>query len=83
MQVEEAAWGIAVLQFDEACRTAVFTGLNEETVRKLLEEDGLGVRNEEEAFEGLVGWMKGEGEGGCWGGSCWGVSLWRDGGEVP
>jgi hypothetical protein len=31
-------------------------------VGRLLEEDGLGVRREEAAFEGLVGWMKG-GEG--------------------
>ena len=59
-QVEEAAWGMAVRQFDEVCRTAGFMGLDEETVGKLLEEDGLGVRNEEEAFEGLAGWMKGD-----------------------
>ena len=57
-QVEEAAWGMAVRRFDEVCRTAGFMGLDEETVGKLLEEDGLGVVKEEEAFEGLVGWMK-------------------------
>ena len=63
-QVEAAAWGMAVRRFDEVCRTAGFMGLDEETVGKLLEEDGLGVRKEEEAFEGLVGWMKGDaGEG--------------------
>ena len=39
-------------------------GLDEETVGKLLEEDRLGVRKEEEAFEGLVGWMKGDAGGG-------------------
>ena len=63
-QVEEAAWGMAVGRFDEVCRTAGFMGLDEETVGKLLEEDGLGVRKEEEAFEGLVGWMKGDAGGG-------------------
>ena len=57
-QVEAAAWTIAVEQFDEVCRTAGFMVLDEETVGKLLEEDGLGVVKEEEAFEGLVGWMK-------------------------
>ena len=44
------------------CATAGFMGLDEETVGRLLEDDGLGVRREEAAFEGLVGWMKG-GEG--------------------
>ena len=48
-------------RFDEVCRTAGFIWLDEETVGKLLEEDGLGVVKEEEAFEGLVGWMKGDG----------------------
>ena len=63
-QVEKAAWGMAVRRFDEVCRTAGFMGLDEETVGKLLEEDGLGVRKEEEVFEGLVWWMKGDaGEG--------------------
>ena len=37
-----------------------FTGLDEETVGKLMEEDGLGVVKEEEAFEGSVGWIKGD-----------------------
>ena len=63
-QVEEAAWEMAVRQFDEVCRTAGFMGLDEETVGKLLGEDGLGVRKEEEAFEGLVVWMKGNAGGG-------------------
>ena len=63
-KVEEAAWGMAVRRFDEVCRTAGFMGLDEETVGKLLEEDGLGVVKEEEAFEGLVGWMKGNAGGG-------------------
>ena len=63
-QVEEAAWGMAVRRFDKVCRTAGFMGLDEETVGKLLEEDGLGVVKEEEAFEGLVGWMKGDTLGG-------------------
>ena len=61
-RVEEAAWGVAVDRFEEVCGTAGFMGLEEETVGRLLEEDGLGVRREEAAFEGLVGWMKG-GEG--------------------
>jgi hypothetical protein len=61
-RVEEAAWGIAVDRFEEVCATAGFMGLEEETVGRLLEVDGLGVRREEAAFEGLVGWMKG-GEG--------------------
>ena len=43
VQVEAAAWGMAVGRFDEVCRTAGFMGLDEETVGKLLEEDGLGV----------------------------------------
>ena len=59
-QVEEAAWEMAVRRFDEVCRTAGFMGLDEETVGKLLEEDGLGVLKEEEAFEGLMRWMKGD-----------------------
>ena len=63
-RVEEAAWGMAVRRFDEVCRTAGFVGLDEETAGKLLEEDGLGVREEEDAFEGLVGWMKGDAGGG-------------------
>ena len=46
-------------RFDEVCRTAGFIGLDEETVGKLLDENGLGVVKEEEVFEGLVGWMKG------------------------
>ena len=63
-QVEEAAWRMAVRRFDEVCKTAGFMGLDEETVGKLLEEDGLGVRKEEEVFEGLVWWLKGDaGEG--------------------
>ena len=63
-QVEAAAWRMAVRRFDEVCRTAGFMGLDEETVGKLLEEDELGVRKEEEAFEGLVRWMKGDAGGG-------------------
>ena len=63
-QVEEAAWGMLVERFDEVSRTAGFIGLDEETVGSLLEEDGLGVRKEEEVFEGLVRWMKGDAGGG-------------------
>ena len=63
-QVEAAAWGMAVERFDEVSRTAGFMGLDEETLGTLLEEDGLGVRTEEEAFEGLVRWMKGGAGGG-------------------
>ena len=62
-RVEEAAWGMAVGRFEEVSKTAGFTHLDEETVGRLLEEDGLGVRKEEEAFEGLVRWMKGIGDG--------------------
>jgi hypothetical protein len=61
-RVEEAAWKVVVGKFEEVCATAGFMGLDEETVGRLLEDDGLGVRTEEVAFEGLVGWMKG-GEG--------------------
>jgi hypothetical protein len=39
--------------------TAVSMGLDEEKVGWLLEVNGLRVRREEAAFEGLVGWMKG------------------------
>ena len=63
-RVEEAAWRMTVRKFDEVCRTAGFMGLDEETVGKVLEEDGLGVVKEEEAFEGLVRWMKGDSGGG-------------------
>ena len=62
-RVEEAAWEMAVGQFEEVSKTAMFTYLDEETVGRLLEEDGLGVMKEEEAFEGLVRWMKGGGGG--------------------
>ena len=61
-RVEEAAWGIAVRQL-----TAAFRGLDEETAGKLVEEDWLGVRKEEEAFEGLVYWIKGCALRGLWG----------------
>jgi hypothetical protein len=61
-RAEEAAWGMAVNRFEEVCATAGFMMLEEETVGRLLEEDGLGVRSEEAAFEGLLGWMTG-GEG--------------------
>ena len=56
--VEAAAWGMAVDRFDEVSATEGFKGLDEETMGRLLEEDGLGVKKEEEAFEGLVRWMK-------------------------
>ena len=62
-QVEAAAWQMAVDRFETVSRTAGFIDVDEETVGTLLDEDGLGVRNEEEAFEGLVWWMRG-GEGG-------------------
>ena len=62
-QVEKAAWEMAVEWFDEVSKTPSFIELDEETVGMLLEEDGLGVMKEEEAFEGLVGWMKGDCEG--------------------
>ena len=63
-QVEEVAWGMAIERFDQVSKTGGFMGLDEEIVGKLLEEDGLGVVKEEEAFEGLVGWMKGDAGGG-------------------
>ena len=59
-KVEEAAWAMAVERFDEVSRTAGFMRLDEETVGKLLEEDGLGVRKEEEVFEALAGWIQGD-----------------------
>ena len=63
-QVEDEAWGMVVERFDEVSETAGFMGLDEETMGRLLEEDGLGVKKEEEAFEGLVRWMKGDAGGG-------------------
>ena len=54
VQVEGAAWGMAVRRFDEVCRSAGFMGLDEETVWKLLDEDGLGVRRRR-----LRGWWDG------------------------
>ena len=63
-RVEEAAWGMAVGRFKEVSKTAGFTHLDEETVGRLLEEDGLGVWKEEAVFEGLVRWIKGIGDGG-------------------
>ena len=62
-RVEQAAWGMAVGRFEEVSKTAGFMHLDEETVGRLLEEEGLGVRKEEEAFEGLAQWMKGVGDG--------------------
>ena len=61
---------MAVGRFNEVCRTAGFMGLDEETVGKLLKEDGLGVVKEEESFKGLVGWMRGKMAGRCGDGSC-------------
>ena len=61
-QIEEAAWTMAVDQFEEISKSARFTRLDEETLGRLLQEDGLGVRKEEGTFEALVRWMKG-GEG--------------------
>ena len=63
-QVEKAAWGMLVERFNEVYQTANFLGLDKETVGKLLEEECLGVRKEEEAFEGLLGWMKNGAGGG-------------------
>ena len=60
-QVEKAAWEMAVARFDEVSGTAGFMELDEEVLGRLLDSDGLGVRTEEEAFEGLVRWMKGGG----------------------
>ena len=63
-QVEDAAWGLAVERFEEVSGTAGFLGLDEETMGRLLEEDGLGVKKESVVLEGLVRWMKdGGGEG--------------------
>ena len=59
MQVEEAAWNMAVERFEEVSKSADFVGLDEETVGRLLDEDRLGVRKEDEAFEGLMRWLKG------------------------
>ena len=43
-------------------------GLEEEVLGRVLEDEGLGVRSEERAYEGLVRWMMGgKGGGGCWG----------------
>jgi hypothetical protein len=58
---------MAVDRFEQVCDTAGFMGLGEETVGRLLDDDGLKVKREEAAFEGLVGWIKG-GEGGGPGG---------------
>ncbi len=60
-RAEEAAWGMAAGKFEEVSATAGFMELDEETIGRLLDDDGLGVRREEAAFEGLVGWMKGGG----------------------
>jgi hypothetical protein len=61
-RVEEASWSMVVRRFQEVSGTTGFLGLDEETVGRVLEEDDLGVRREEEALKGLLLWMKG-GEG--------------------
>ena len=55
-------------RFEEVAGTKGFMGLEEEALRRVLEDEGLGVRSEERAYEGLVRWMMGgKGGGGCWG----------------
>jgi len=62
---EEAARKLAVERFEEVAGTGGFLRLSEETVGRLLEEDGLGVGTEEAAFEAAVRWMQ-AGDGGSW-----------------
>ena len=67
-RVEAAAERMVVEGFEEVAGTEGFMGLEEEALRKVLEDEGLGVRSEERAYEGLVRWMMGgKGGGGCWG----------------
>jgi hypothetical protein len=61
-RVEEAAWRMVVSRFREVSGTTGFSELDEETVGRVLEAEDLGVKEEEEAFEGLLQWMK-RGEG--------------------
>ena len=60
MEMETAAMNMTVERFREVSGTPDFKKLDEETMWKLLEEDGLGVQKEEEVFEGLMRWMNGE-----------------------
>ena len=46
-------------QFEAVSRTAELIDIDEETMTRLLDEDGLGVRKEEGLFEGLVRWLLG------------------------
>ena len=62
---EAAARKLAVERFEEVAGTGGFLRLSEETVGRLLEEDGLGVGTEEAAFEAAVRWMR-AGDGGPW-----------------
>ena len=66
---------MAVLQLDKVCRMPGLTRLDEETVVKLLEDYGLGVRIQEEAYEGLVLWMQGDAGECCGVGRCRRVSA--------
>ena len=62
-RLEEAALGMVMERFEEVAGTAGYVGLEEEVLGRVLEDEGLGVRSEERAYEGLVRWMRG-GEGG-------------------
>jgi hypothetical protein len=53
---------LARQQFEELVGAEEFMGIDEEATGGLL-EDELGVGSEEVAFEGLVRWMKGVGDG--------------------
>jgi hypothetical protein len=64
-RVEAAAYAVAVDRFPEISDsgTSFFTELDEEVIAKLLDEESLGIGNEEAVYEGLVRWMK-RGDGG-------------------
>ena len=56
-RAETMAWKLAAERFGELVTTAGFLRMPEEMVRGLLDEDGLGVATEEEAFEAAMVWM--------------------------
>ena len=62
-RLEEAGLRMVAERFEEVAGTAGYLGMEEAALGRVLEEEGLGVRSEERAYEGLVRWMK-AGEGG-------------------
>ncbi len=57
---EEAAWKAAIGGFEALVKTEGFMQMDEETLGRLLDDDGLAVRNEEMVWEAVAEWRRAE-----------------------